>query len=227
MRLELDEAELLLIRALELAGESGSARGRVSATLTYGWLLAAKGELDEAESVFEEVRSTAAELGVEPAITSALLHLGSIARLKGDHKRAEKLLREALRMTAARGDRGLLPDYQAVLAATLADLGKVDEAEQLALEARRNASPEDTACKIIAETALAAVRAVQGRDVEAEDGFHSALELTREGGFEVYEVEPLERLTIFLRDRGRADEAAPYEARLVELSPPTRTAPIA
>jgi predicted ATPase/class 3 adenylate cyclase len=227
MRLELDEAELLLTRALELAGESGSARGRVSATLSYGWLLAAKGELDEAESVFEEVRTTAAELGVEPAITSALLHLGMVVRLKGDHKRAEKLLREALRMTAARGDRGLLPDHQAVLAATLADLGKVDEAERLALEARRNASPEDTACKIIAATALAAVRAVQGRDGEAEGLFRSALELTGAGGFEVFEIEPLERLTSFLRDRGRADEAAPYEARLAELSPPTRTARIA
>ena len=121
--------------------------------------------------MFEEVRTTAAELGVEPAITSALLHLGWIARLKGDHKRAEKLLREALRMTAARGDRGLLPDYQAVLAATLADLGKVDEAERLALEARRNASPQDTSCKVIAMTALAAVRAAQGRDAEAEDLF--------------------------------------------------------
>jgi len=227
LRLELDEAELLLTRALELAGESGSARGRVSATLSYGWLLAAKGELDEAESVFEEVRTTAAELGVEPAITSALFHLGSIARLKGDHKRAERLLREALRMTAARGDRGLLPDYQAMLAATLADLGKVDEAERLALEASRNASPEDTACKIIAATALAAVRALQGRDGEAEDLFHSALELTREGGFEVFEAEPLERLVGFLRDRGRGEEAVPYETRLAELSPPTRTSRIA
>ena len=50
------------------------------------------------------------ELGVEPAVASALLNLGWIARLKGDLKRAEKLLREALRITAARGDHGLLPD---------------------------------------------------------------------------------------------------------------------
>ncbi|HEU5264834.1 MAG TPA: tetratricopeptide repeat protein, partial [Gaiellaceae bacterium] len=227
MRLELEEAELLLTRALGLAGESGSVRGRVSATSTYGWFLSAKGELDEAESVFEEVRTTATELGVEPAITSALLHLGWIARRKGEHKRAEKLLREALRITAARGDRGLLPDFQSALAATLADLCKVDEAERLALDARRNASPEDTSCKIIAATALAAVRGVQGRDSEAEGLFHTALELTREGGFEVFEIEPLERLTRFLRDRGRADEAAPYEARLAELSSATRTARIA
>jgi len=219
MRLELEEAELLLARALELAGESGSVRARVSATSSYGWLLTAKGELDEAETVLEEVRTTAAELGVEPAIAAALMHLGWIARLRGDHKRAERVLREALQMTSARGDRGMLPDFQAALAATLADLGKVDEAERLALEARRNASPEDTACKIAATTALAAVRAVQGQDGEAEELFRSALALTREGGFEVFEIEPLERLTSFLRDRGREDEAAPYEARLAELSP--------
>ncbi len=36
IRLELDEAELLLTRALELAGESGSVRARVGATLAYG-----------------------------------------------------------------------------------------------------------------------------------------------------------------------------------------------
>jgi class 3 adenylate cyclase/tetratricopeptide (TPR) repeat protein len=76
IRLELDEAELLLTRALELAGESGSARARVSATLSYGWFLTVKGELDAAETVLEEVRVTAAELGVEPAIAAALMKLG-------------------------------------------------------------------------------------------------------------------------------------------------------
>ncbi len=223
VRLELDEAELLLARALELAGESGSARARVSATLAYGWFLIVKGELDAAETVLEEVRTTAAELGVEPAIAAALLKLGLIARLRGDHKHAEKLLREAVRMTTARGDRGMLPDYQAVLAATLADIGKVDEAERLALEARQNASPEDTSCKIAATTALAAVRAAQGRDDEAEELFRSALALARAGNFEVFEIEPLERLTDFLRDRGRDDDTAPYEARLAELVPPAPT----
>ena len=39
-RLELDEAELLLTRALELAGESGSVRARLGATSAYGWFLA-------------------------------------------------------------------------------------------------------------------------------------------------------------------------------------------
>ena len=228
MRLELGEAELLLTRALELAGESGSVRARLGATLSYGWFLIVKGELDAAETVLEEVRSTASELGIEPPVAAALLKLGWIARQRGDHKRAEKHLREAVRMIAARGDRGLLPDYQAALGATLADLGKVDEAEGLVLEAMTNAVPEDTACRIVATTALAAVRAAQGRDEEAEELFLSALQLTQDGNSGVHELEPLERLAAFLRDRGREDDALPYETRLAALSaPPESTARIA
>jgi tetratricopeptide (TPR) repeat protein len=218
-RLELDEAELLLTRSLELAGESGSVRARVSATLSYGWFLIVKGELNAAETVLEEVRTTAGELGVEPAIAASLMKLGWISRLRGDHKRAEKQLREALRMTSVRGDRGLVPDYQAALAATLVDLGKVDEAERLALEALANGSPDDTGCKIASTLALASVRAAQQRDVEADELFRATLAYGDES-FKVNEIEPLERYTSFLRDRGRTDELGPFEDRLTELTQP-------
>jgi tetratricopeptide (TPR) repeat protein len=124
-------------------------------------------------------------------------------------------------MTSARGDRGILPDFQAALATTLADLGKLDEAERLALEARANGSPDDTSCKIASTMALAAVRAAQGRDDEAEELFRSTLGLARDGNFEAYEIEPLERYSRFLRDRGREDDAASHDSRLAELSPPT------
>ena len=59
VQLEFEEAELLITRALELAGESGSVRARMSAALSYGWFLRLTGELDAAETVVEEVRSTA------------------------------------------------------------------------------------------------------------------------------------------------------------------------
>ena len=221
VRLELDEAELLLTRALERAGESGSVRARLSATLAYAWFLRVKGEFDAAETMMEEVRSIAEELGMEPVIAAALMKLGWLARLKGDLKRSEKMFREALRITAARGDRGLIPDYQAALATTLAELGKVEEAERLALDARANAVPEDTSCQIFATTALAAVRAAQGRDDEAQELFLSAIGEAKESNLSVYELHPLEHLTAFLHARGRGDEAARYEARIVELSPAT------
>ncbi|MEX0850058.1 MAG: AAA family ATPase [Gaiellaceae bacterium] len=228
VRLELDEAELLLTRALELAGESGSVRARVGATLAYGWFLTLKGELDAAETLFEEVRATSAELGVEPAVAAALAKLGWISHLKGDHKRAEKFLREAVQITETRGDRGVLPDLQAALAETLADLGKVDEAERLAVEARTNAGPRDTSAKVAALTALAAVREAQQRHEDAEGLLDSALETAREGDFKVLELEPLERMVRLHRAPERNGDASVYEARLAELSaPPASTARIA
>jgi class 3 adenylate cyclase/Tfp pilus assembly protein PilF len=222
--LELDEAELLITRALELAGESGSVRARMSATLSYGWFLRLKGELDAAETVLEEVRATAEELGAEPTIAAALLKLGWIARRKGDLRRSERLFREAVRLTSVRGDRGVLPDYQAALATTLVELGKVDEAERLALDAAANAVPEDTSCKIFAMTAIASVRAAQQRDDEAEEILSEMVALARKSNYKLYEQHPLERLIEFLRERGREDEAAGYEARLAELSPPSESA---
>jgi len=228
LRLELDEAELLLTRALELAGESGSVRARVGATLSYGWFLTLKGELDAAETLFEEVRASSAELGVEPAVSAALAKLGWIARLKGDLKRAEKLMREAVRITETRGDLGVLPDQQAALAETLADLGKVDEAERLAIDARSNAGVRDTSAQVAAATALAAVRSAQGRGPEAEELLDSALELAREGDFKVFELEPLERMVRLQQVPGRNGDASVYEARLAELLPaPSSTARIA
>ena len=203
IRLELDEAELLLTRSLELAGESGSVRARVGATLSYGWFLTLKGELDAAETLFEEVRASSAELGVEPAVASALAKLGWIARLKGDLKRAEKLQRESLRITETRGDLGVLPDQQAALAETLADLGKLDEAERLAIDARSNAGVRDTSAQVAAATALAAVRAAQGRGPEAEELLDSALALAREGEFKVFELEPLARMVDLQREAGQ------------------------
>ena len=101
--LELDEAELLITRALELAGESGSVRARMSATLAYGWFLRLNGELDAAETVIEEVRATAEEFDLEPVVAASLVSLGWIARRTGRPPRlAEKLFREAVRVTSGR-----------------------------------------------------------------------------------------------------------------------------
>jgi class 3 adenylate cyclase/tetratricopeptide (TPR) repeat protein len=227
IRLELDEAELLLTRALELAGESGSIRARVGASLSYGWFLAVKGELDAAETVYEEVRQSAAELGIEPSIAAALMRLGAVAGKRQDYKRAEKLYREALRITTTRGDRGILPDLQASLVRALAAQGKVDEAEQLALAVEAHPGPDPHA-DVTAKATFAAVRAAQGRDDEAEALYHSAIDSVGDGT-RLLELELLEDLLAFYRSRGREDDAAGCEARIAELlsSEPTRTERIA
>jgi tetratricopeptide (TPR) repeat protein len=169
----------------------------------------------------DEVRDTAEEMGMEPVLASSLLKLGWLARAKGELKTSEKVFREALRITATRGDRGLEPDFQAALATTLAELGKIDEAERLALDARAHAVPEDVSCHIFAITALGIIRGAQGRDDEAEELFLSAVDQAKESDLRLFELHPLEHLVKFLRDRGRDDDAAIYEARLAELAPTT------
>jgi class 3 adenylate cyclase/tetratricopeptide (TPR) repeat protein len=219
MLLELDEAEILLTRALELAGESGSVRARISATLAYAGFLKLKGELDAAQTMMEEVRDTAEELGLEAVLAASLLKLGWLARAKGDFKSSEKHFRDALRITATRGDRGLEPDFQAALATTLANLGKLDEGERLALDARAHAVPEDLSCHVFSVTALAMIRGAQGRDDEAEDLFLSAIDMAKKSDLRLNELHPLEHFVSFLRLRSRDEDAAVYEARLLELTP--------
>jgi tetratricopeptide (TPR) repeat protein len=226
IRLELDEAERLLTRALELSGESGSVRARVRTTITYGWFLMVKGELDAAETVFEEVRTTASELGLEPSVASALLKLGKIARVRGDQKRAEKLAREAVQMTAVRGDRGILPEFQACLALTLVDAGKLEEAERVALEAHAGVVREDPEGVITTTTALGAVRAAQGRDEEAIELLGAARELAADTDLKMFELAPLKLLAELLRERGRDEEATQYEERLAQLSPSQEAAAV-
>ena len=216
--LELDEAELLLTRALELAGESGSVRARFGATLSYGWFLMIKGELAAAETMFEEVRQTATELGVEPVIAAALSRLGEVAWYRQDYRRAEKLYREALRITSSRGDRGVLPDLLACLAEVLALLGKVEEAERLALELEGTSRPDDVHSGVTLAMTWAAVRAAEGRDDEAEGLYRSALDnVTR--GYAILELAILERLVRFYRARDREDDASACEVRIAELVP--------
>jgi class 3 adenylate cyclase/tetratricopeptide (TPR) repeat protein len=218
-RLELDEAERLLTRALELSGESGSMRARIGTSGTYGFFLMVKGELDAAETVFEEVRTSASELGLGSSEAHALHMLAKLARVREDHKRAEKLLREAVRIIVARGDRAILPEYKAALAKTLVDVGKIEEAERLALEAHENVVRQDPQGVIVTTCALGAVRAAQGRDEEARELLTTALELAREANQKVFELGPLTLLAKLMREQGLDEEAAVHEERLAELSP--------
>ena len=65
--------------------------------------------------------------------------------------------------------------------------------------------------------ALGVVRAAQGRDDEAEQLLRTSVDGLE--AFQMYspEREALRALAQFLRARGRDDEAAGYEERLVEL----------
>ncbi len=137
---------------------------------------------------------------------------------EGELGRSERLYREAIRVLTSLEDRGTLCESQRQLAQVLLEQGRIDEAERFALASRQTVGEQDVVSQGTTRMALGLVRAAQGRDDEAE-------KLLREAVDGIGDVDPLhfdcggiEALARFLRDQGREDEAAPYEARLVELA---------
>jgi class 3 adenylate cyclase/tetratricopeptide (TPR) repeat protein len=216
-RLDLDRAEPFVIRACELAEESGSIVARAHALFVRGEFEALRFNLDEAEAAMEESRELFTEVGDAWALARGLTRLAWIAIDKADLPRAERLFREAIRILKPLEDRGTLCESQRGLAQVLVALGRLEEAERFALEARKTVGAHDQSSRATTRMALGLVRAAQGRNEEAEQLLREALDLVSETDFNVVRVEVLEALTAFLREQGRESEAAPFEAELAAL----------
>ena len=212
-RLEFDEAEPLIERVAELADESGSAFSRGNALAVRGSLEVHRCNYAEAEAAFAAARELYGEIGNALREASMTLNLGRTAVAQGDLERGEKLLRDSERALKGLGGRGQLCEAQRALAQVLVRVGRLEEAERFALEARETVGPEDRVSGSTTKIALAEVRAAQGRDAEAEALFREALEGLEFFGFRASERQALENAIDFYRSRGRDDEVARHEAR--------------
>jgi tetratricopeptide (TPR) repeat protein len=225
IRLELAEAAPLLLRAMELADQSGSLFSRASALSVKGWMELVSERFAEAEEDYTAARALFSELGNATREAVMTMMVGRAAFAQGDIDRAEKLLRDAVRALKGIGDRGSLCEAQRALAMVLVEQDNLDEAERFALEARETTGRDDRVSISSTKLGLGLVRAAQKRDTEAEELMREAVE-----GFAFYELRALEHwalryLAAFLRSRGREDEAVAYEARRAALSP-SSTVPI-
>jgi class 3 adenylate cyclase/tetratricopeptide (TPR) repeat protein len=226
IRFETADAAPLVLRALELADESGSVLSRASALSVKGWLELVSEFPAEAEADFTAARELFSEVGNSSREAAMTMMVGRAAFAQGDLDRAEKLLRDSVRALKGIGDRGSLCEAQRALAMVLVEQDKLDEAERFALEARETVGRDDRISTSSTKLALGIVRSAQHRDDEAERLLRESTE-----GFALYEFRAMEHwalryLAEFLRSRGRDDEAAVYEARRAALSP-SSTAPMA
>ncbi|MGH2921900.1 MAG: ATP-binding protein, partial [Gaiellaceae bacterium] len=218
-KLELDEAEELLSRARDLAEESGAVVGRGWVFLTWTRIYLLRGNLEQAEAAAQEAIRLFSEAGAVWGAARALNHGAWVAWSVGDVKKAEKRFRESIRTLKPLGDRAALCESQRGLAQLLVGLGRVDEAERFALEARETVGPTDVTSLSTTSTALGVVRAAQERDVEAESLLREAVDTIAPTDFREAELEAQRALAQFLRARGRDDEAEEVEARCDELLP--------
>jgi class 3 adenylate cyclase/tetratricopeptide (TPR) repeat protein len=218
-KLELDEAETLLARARDLAEESGAVVGRGWVFLTWSRVYLLRGNLEQAEEASQEAVRLFSEAGAAWAAARAMNIGAWTAWGAGDVIKAEKRFRESIRTLKPLGDRAALCESQRGLAQLLVELGRIDEAERFALEARETVGPTDVTSLSTTSTALGIVRAAQGRDVEAEALLRDAVDIIAPTDFREAELEALRSLAQFLRSRDRDDEAARVEERCDELLP--------
>ena len=219
VRLDLEAAERLVARAIELADESGNTVVRARALTTRSRVALLCGRLEEAAAAAGEARELFAQAGDTWGLGRTLTHLGWIALRDGDLRGAERTLREAVRLLKGIEDRGTLCESQRSLAQTLVRLGRLEEAEPLALESRTTVGTHDTSSRATTRMALGVVRAAQGRDAEAEALLREALEVLSGTDAHAIRLEVLGALAEFLLSRGREAEAERYVAELAELRP--------
>jgi class 3 adenylate cyclase/tetratricopeptide (TPR) repeat protein len=205
-------------RGAAMAEESGSIVARAWARRAQGELAAAEGSYAEAARLTEESRGLFAETGTMLPYARTTNALARIFWWQGDVARAERLYREAVKLLNSLEDRGTLCESQRLLAQLLLEQGRVDEAERYAVASLETVGEQDVSSAASTRMALGQVRAAQGRDAEAEKLLREAVEVIGEVVYLPVEVECVRALSQFLRERGREDDAAPYEARLVELA---------
>jgi class 3 adenylate cyclase len=223
--LEFAEAEPLVDRISELAHESGSIVGRALAWATRGALENWRGNEAESELAYRAARDLYAEMGNSHSQAGMTLQIARRVADQGGLADAESLLLEVVRTMKGLNDRARLCEAQRSLAELYVQLGRLDEAERYALQARESVGADDRVSISTTKLSLGVVRAAQGRDAEAAELMHEAVDEMRRNEQRALERWALGYVIEFHRSRGQEPAAGRYEERLAELTP--STAPIA
>ena len=215
-RLDLDRATRLAAESLELAEESGNITVIGWALVSQARIDSLRGRIDEASAGLQRAEELFSESGNAWALARVHNHHGWLERRRGDLVASDRHFRDAIRILQPLEDRGTLCESQRGLAQVLVQRGKIDEAERYALEARETVGPHDTVSRATTRMALGIVRAAQGRDLEAEELLREAVAVVEGTDLHLIRRELLSALALFLRERGRVDEAEEFESEIAD-----------
>jgi DNA-binding SARP family transcriptional activator/tetratricopeptide (TPR) repeat protein len=164
-----------------------------------GQVARAREQLDRAQAIFEDLGTT---------MTSAVTHPASfVAMLTGDPATAETHLRRDYDSLQRMGEKGYLAVTAALLAQAIAEQGRHEEAERLALVGREAGEGEDLLGQIIWQGTLARTRTAGGCLTEADDLARSAVSLAKRTDFVNHHAQALLDLAEVQTAAGRLEEA--------------------
>jgi tetratricopeptide (TPR) repeat protein len=128
-----------------------------------------KGHFDEARAHCARTRALQEELGLQFYVASeGAFFSGAVEMLAGDPVAAEASIRRAYDIFASAGEQGTLSTVAALLAETLVEQGRDDEAEHYVVEAERLAAADDLVTQTLWRQIRARILARRTAFAEAE-----------------------------------------------------------
>jgi tetratricopeptide (TPR) repeat protein len=195
--------------AVERAGEID--KGRLSAEAfvfrTTGGLLAMAGRFEEANAAFDRCRRLLHELGDPVRAWISTQIDGEAFRLEGRFEEAEQLFRSMVERFDAMGETGYNSTICAILANTLCDQDRFDEAEPFAQRSRELAAEDDFASQTSWRMAQARVLADRGAVKDALGLADEAVAINEGTDYLSWQGDGLEAKGMILEAAGRDDDA--------------------
>jgi len=212
--LPLDEAFAALDRADVLLGDSPSGEGQ--RLRVRAGLLGMAGRFEEAHVAIDRSVALFEELGTPNAVVVSNQATAETLRLEERLGEAERVLREMHEAYEAMGETGFNSTICALIALTICDLGRYDEADSFAEKSRMLAAEDDFASQGLWRMARGRVLATSGAFEEALRLADEAVEIMERTDYLVFQGDGLEVRGQVLVAAGRGDDArAAFEEALI------------
>jgi class 3 adenylate cyclase/tetratricopeptide (TPR) repeat protein len=171
-------------------------------------LKAMKGSFDEARDLLAASNVSAAELGQTLMVAAGGIAAWEVEMLAGDAAAAEVNARDSCQKLDELGDGGTLSTAAAQLAASLYELGRLDEAHRWTETAERLSTDDDVVSQMMWRQVRAKVSARQGEAETAERHARDAVALVEPTDMLVWQARALTDLAEVLAIAERNEDAA-------------------
>ena len=188
----------------QVSGDRES-EGILHALLASLWAM--EGSFEKARESSARGRGMLEELGLELRVARACQEAWRVEMLAGDLVAAERQLRYAYDLLTRAGERYLLSTISGLLAQTLYQLGRYDEADSMGRQSRELATTDDVDTQALWRSVQSKLRAREGLHDEGEALAREALEILAPTDAVLFRYGALLDLGEVLRLAGRADES--------------------
>jgi class 3 adenylate cyclase/tetratricopeptide (TPR) repeat protein len=211
--LPVDQALHAVERAHGLRGETPTAEAQAM-RVTAG-LLGMAGRFDEAHELARRADALFEELGISRAVVATNQGVGEMLRLEGRFEDAERHFRMMHEAYEAVGETGFNSTITALLAMTLCDQGRFDEAEEFVDRSRAMTAEDDFASQSEWRIAKARILSSRGGHDEALALVDEAIAIAAVTDYLVWQGECHEVRGMVLAAAGRGEDArAAFEEAL-------------